>query len=54
MEDKEVLHIRISKELLNEIEDLVEIGLFSNKNEIIRGAIRTIILKYKDEVSQKK
>lgn len=50
MFDRDVLHIRISREMQTEIDRLVEEGLFSNKNEVIRGAIRCVILKYKDEI----
>jgi len=54
MPDKDTLHIRVSKELVDGMGHLVSIGLFSNKNEIVRGVIRNIILKYKDEIEIKK
>lgn len=54
MPDKDTLHIRVSKELVDGMGHLVSRGLFSNKNEIIREAIRKTILKYKDEIEIKK
>lgn len=54
MNDKSMLHIRISQSMANEIENLTSTGLFSTKNEIIREAIRQVILKYKDEIKIKK
>ena len=54
MPKKDVLHIRISQDMMDGIDSLIAKGLFSNKNEIIRGAVRTVVLKYKDEVKAKK
>jgi Arc/MetJ-type ribon-helix-helix transcriptional regulator len=54
MPDKDILHIRISKDMADKVNYLIDKGLFSNKNEVIREAIRSIILKYKDEVKIKK
>ena len=54
MSNKDTLHLRVSKELADGMSCLVSRGLFSNKNEIIRGSIRHIILKYKDEIKIKK
>ncbi len=45
---RDTLHLRLSKDLLFELEGLIDKGLFSNKNEIIREAIRTTLLKYKE------
>lgn len=52
MIDEGVLHIRISRNMIKEIDKLVDKGLFSNKNEIMRASIRSIILKYKDETKK--
>ncbi|HLD86581.1 MAG TPA: ribbon-helix-helix domain-containing protein [Candidatus Nanoarchaeia archaeon] len=46
---KDTLHIRISEELKEKVEALVDSGLFSNTNEVVRQAIRGQILKYKNE-----
>ena len=46
---KDSIHIRISQELKEQTEALVESGLFSNTNEVIRQAIRSQLLKYKHE-----
>lgn len=42
------IHVRIPKEMSKDLELLVKKGLYSNKNEIIRAAIRSTLLKYKD------
>jgi len=52
MQDKDFLHVRISRDMLELVEKLVSKGLFSNKNEVIRESIRTILLKYKEEVGR--
>ena len=54
MPKRDVLHIRISQDMMSRLDSLIVKGLFSNKNEIIREAIRTVVLKYKDEVKIKK
>lgn len=51
MADK-LIHIKISREVNDEISQLVKTGLYSNKNEIIREAIRNTYLKYKDEIKK--
>ncbi|MBL7056572.1 hypothetical protein ISS07_06680 [Candidatus Woesearchaeota archaeon] len=52
MDDKDTLHIRVSQEIVNSLQNLVDKGMFSNKNEAIRESIRTILLKYKEEVER--
>ncbi|MFH1511657.1 MAG: hypothetical protein ABIF10_08260 [Candidatus Woesearchaeota archaeon] len=42
-----LLHIRVGKALKNEMQELIDSGLFSNQAEIAREGIRHIILKYK-------
>jgi len=44
-----LLHIRISKEMKNQMQSLIDKGLFSNQAEIAREGIRYILLKYKVE-----
>jgi len=48
MKERDLLHIRISKDMLKQFDSLIKKGLFSNKNEIIRESIRNTLLKYKD------
>ncbi len=45
--EKNLIHIRVGKKLREEIESLVEEGIFSNQSEIAREAIRELIIKYK-------
>lgn len=52
MGHKSVLHIRVSGAMKRQMEDLVDLGLFSNKNEVVRKSIRDILLKYKEEVEK--
>ena len=49
----ELLHIRIGKELKNQMKELIDSGLFNNQAEIAREGIRALILKYQ-EVTKKK
>jgi len=44
-----LLHIRIGKELKKRIDELVEAGVFSNQAEVVREALRSLILKYDKE-----
>ncbi len=46
MSNKELIHVRISHDMLKELEILINNGLFSNKNEVLRSGIRNILLKY--------
>lgn len=48
MKEDELIHIRLSSDMLEKIETLVKKGFFSNKNEAFRSVIRDMILKYKD------
>jgi|TARA_Y100000310_G_scaffold263034_1_gene272915 Arc/MetJ-type ribon-helix-helix transcriptional regulator len=45
----DLIHIRVGKKIRQEIEKLIDDGLFSNQSEITREALRTLILKYKEE-----
>lgn len=45
---QEQIHIRLSNDILAQVQSLVDKGLFSNKNEAIRYVIREMLLKYKD------
>jgi len=44
------VNIRLSKELLNEIDGLVDNGMYSDRAEFIREAIRTKLSKRELEV----
>ncbi|MGB9749140.1 MAG: ribbon-helix-helix domain-containing protein [Candidatus Woesearchaeota archaeon] len=44
-----LLHIRIGRELKKRIDELVEAGVFSNQAEVVREALRSLILKYDKE-----
>lgn len=41
----EVAQFRIPKGLLNEVDKLVEKGFYSNKSDVIRDALRRLILE---------
>ncbi len=42
-----LIHIRVGKKLREEIESLIDEGMFSNQSEIVREGIRDLIIKYK-------
>jgi Arc/MetJ-type ribon-helix-helix transcriptional regulator len=42
-----LIHIRVGKALKNEMQELIDKGLFSNQSEITREGIRHILLKYR-------
>jgi Arc/MetJ-type ribon-helix-helix transcriptional regulator len=46
MAGEDLIHIRVGKEIKQEMEKLIASGLFTNQSEIAREGIRTIILKY--------
>ncbi len=48
MEDS-LVHIRISKEMKKQMQELIDKGLFSNHAEIVREGIRYVLLKYSNE-----
>jgi len=47
-----LLHIRVPEKLKQQIDQLIEIGLFNNKAEVIREGIRELLLKYQEERSK--
>ena len=53
MPKKDLIHIRISKDMEGSIYRLIEKGLFANKSEVIREVIRNTLMKYKDETERK-
>ena len=44
---KDLLHIRVGKQLKEEIQQLIDSGLFSNQAEVAREGIRDLLLKYR-------
>jgi Arc/MetJ-type ribon-helix-helix transcriptional regulator len=47
-----LLHIRISKEMREKLQILIDSGLYNNQAEIIREAIRDLLLKYKEDIDK--
>ncbi|PLW79346.1 hypothetical protein C0585_08015 [Candidatus Woesearchaeota archaeon] len=41
----DTLQIRLSHGLVERIDNLVETGLYSNRSDVIRDAVRTLVLK---------
>jgi Arc/MetJ-type ribon-helix-helix transcriptional regulator len=50
MSRDELLHIRVGRQLKREIDQLIDSGLFSSQTELAREAIRSLILKYKEQI----
>jgi len=42
------LHVRLSRDMVKQLDSFVTRGLFASRNEIIREAIRHILLKYQE------
>lgn len=47
-----LLHIRVGKEIKKQMQQLIDLGLFSNQAEIAREGIREVLLKYKDKLKK--
>lgn len=41
-----MIHVRIGKQLRNEMTELINGGLFSNQAELVREGIRRVVLEY--------
>ena len=54
MKKNELVHIRVGKELKEQMQILIDIGLFSNQAEIVREGLRDLLLKYERERAKKK
>ena len=52
--DDELLHIRISKKIKEQMQVLIDEGYFNNHAEIVREGIRNTVLKYKEEIRHSK
>ncbi|MDO8481269.1 MAG: hypothetical protein Q7S65_05680 [Nanoarchaeota archaeon] len=44
--ESELLHIRVGKELKEQMRKLIEIGMFSTDAEIAREGIRHLLIRY--------
>lgn len=53
MVDK-LIHIRVGKKIKDEMQELIDQGLFTNQTEIGREAIRDLIIKYRQNLISKK
>ena len=51
--DDQLLHIRVSKKLKEQMQFLIDNGYFSNQAEIVREGIRHTLLRYRDELPEK-
>lgn len=51
---KAQVNVRLRKELIAEIEDLIKSGRFSSKTEVFSEAIKLLIKTYKGEMLAKK
>lgn len=45
----DLLHIRVSSQLKDQMQELIDSGLFSNQAELVREGIRNVLMKYKKE-----
>lgn len=43
----ELIHIRVGKELKTQMQQLIDMGMFTNQSEIAREGIRHLILRYR-------
>ncbi len=50
----DLIHIRVGKKIREEMEHLIKEELFSNQSEISREAIRSLILKYQEQMKKVK
>lgn len=51
---EELLHIRVGKELKEQMQILIDIGLFNNQAEVVREGLRNLLLKYERERAKKR
>ena len=42
----DLIHIRVGRELKKKMQELIDLGIFTNQAEIAREGIRTVLLKY--------
>jgi Arc/MetJ-type ribon-helix-helix transcriptional regulator len=49
-----LLHIRVSKKLLDKLQLLIDDGLYNNQAEIVREGLRNLLLKYREELKENK
>ncbi|MBI2139983.1 hypothetical protein HYU14_03595 [Candidatus Woesearchaeota archaeon] len=48
-----LLHIRIGKHLKQEMQNLIESGLFTNQAEIVREGVRDLLIKYQTSLRKR-
>ena len=46
MGKSDLLHIRVGKEMKDQMKSLIDLGMFSTESEIAREAIRTLLIRY--------
>lgn len=49
-----LLHIRVSKKLLDKLQLLIDDGLYNNQAEIVREGLRNLLMKYSEELKENK
>lgn len=49
-----LLHIRVSKKLLDKLQLLIDDGLYNNQAEIVREGLRNLLMKYREELKENK
>jgi Arc/MetJ-type ribon-helix-helix transcriptional regulator len=47
-----LLHIRVSKKTKEQMQSLIDDGVYSNAAELTREGIRHVLLKYKEDIKQ--
>jgi len=48
MADRNLIHIRVGKEIKKQMQELIDEGLYSNQAEIAREGIRNLLIRYKE------
>ncbi len=51
--EPELLHIRVSNQLKDQMQELIDSGMFSNQAELVREGVRNVLLKYQKEKGKK-
>lgn len=46
-----LIHVRLGKELKENMQSLIDSGLFSNQAEVVREALRRIVMEYSRRVA---
>lgn len=40
------VQIRLTKKIIEDVDKLIEMGIYSNRSEAIRDAVRRLVIKY--------